>query len=816
MLKTKHLFLCMLATVMAGSLSFFGKTTTAAVKATDSHKVILDFDGRHSNRSFDVDDDMVFEEYLDDNDELKEEIASYANDGEICIGINTKKYSEYDSYEEYLEGCYDAMQLEIEEDTTFYIDYYAIPSEPPYEFEKLDDKELELNSNYQPLGGFVINEMAPFPYYSFYDEEDFYSYEYGVYFIEIKDITNAQLVNVKDSNDKVDLEFFQDAVHYTNAVFGNNEFEFKDYGEDALISTIAGNQNYIFIDSLATDLTILADIDSKSSFSDLVVFVNGEESEHQKNVKNAILNLNPKAIVFVNSEGDDLGSIRYYTFTENPVPICEVIKSAGASLKTGTKHTTEYGVDYYTGSFEIKNETKYPEFFGDVYSGDWIGEPTNVFVKYDSSKIKANSTYEYVISYNLSAYSMVDFEEGIGFETKTRYSIPQTTKLTVSTKTTWTVSFDANGGSGSMAEVEVAKDPGTYILPTACDFVAPGGKTFDGWMIGNVKKAGGEEINVSSDTKIAAVWRDLAKFVVTYKSNNSNNEQFVIADVLENSVYTLLANTHFDPEDGKQFKCWEVNDIEKQPGDKIEITSNIDIKAIWTPAPSFIKEVTDESLALGIDSDYIFANAKADEQNVIFKTNSITVEFDKDAVKEIGGKTPVSFKAFFSEDIEGSEKVINLVLDNATFASGTAKVTFAFDKAVPNGMTAKLYHIDGETRNEVEATFENGTVIFSTNHFSKYAVVFEKVPTKGLPAVGIVFIILGSLILVGLVGFVVYWFIIKKKPAKELWEKTKEIFFKVWNWIKKTAIAFAKWVKKISIKFATWVKSLFKKKEKVE
>ena len=69
------------------------------------------------------------------------------------------------------------------------------------------------------------------------------------------------------------------------------------------------------------------------------------------------------------------------------------------------------------------------------------------------------------------------------------------------------VSFSAGEGSGSMAGTSLVEGS-TYVLPE-CTFTAPEGKEFDGWMVGGVKHAAGDEITISSDTTITAVFKDL-------------------------------------------------------------------------------------------------------------------------------------------------------------------------------------------------------------------------------------------------------------------------------------------------------------------
>lgn len=73
--------------------------------------------------------------------------------------------------------------------------------------------------------------------------------------------------------------------------------------------------------------------------------------------------------------------------------------------------------------------------------------------------------------------------------------------------TTYTVTFNANGGSGSMDAVTVTAGE-SYTLPS-CGFTAPEGKQFKGWATA----AGGEVISggtyqITADTTLYAIWED--------------------------------------------------------------------------------------------------------------------------------------------------------------------------------------------------------------------------------------------------------------------------------------------------------------------
>lgn len=71
---------------------------------------------------------------------------------------------------------------------------------------------------------------------------------------------------------------------------------------------------------------------------------------------------------------------------------------------------------------------------------------------------------------------------------------------------TYTVSFNVNGGTGTMADVTGIS--GEYTLP-ANGFTAPDGKQFKAWSVGGVEKAVGDKITVTADTTVTAVWEDI-------------------------------------------------------------------------------------------------------------------------------------------------------------------------------------------------------------------------------------------------------------------------------------------------------------------
>ena len=138
------------------------------------------------------------------------------------------------------------------------------------------------------------------------------------------------------------------------------------------------------------------------------------------------------------------------------------------------------------------------------------------------------------------------------------------------------VSYDANGGSGSMDGTELTKGS-TYKL-SSNKFTAPTNKEFAGWKIGDKEYTPDAEITVNEDTEVKAIWKDI-KVKVSYNSNGGSGTMDG-AEVTKGSTYKLLANTFTAPEN-KEFDRWEVNGEKLSPNSEITVDKDTVITAIW-------------------------------------------------------------------------------------------------------------------------------------------------------------------------------------------------------------------------------------------
>ena len=154
-------------------------------------------------------------------------------------------------------------------------------------------------------------------------------------------------------------------------------------------------------------------------------------------------------------------------------------------------------------------------------------------------------------------------------------------KFNISAAETYTVSFAANGGTGTMTDVTGVS--GEYTLPEN-GFTAPDGKQFKAWSVGGVEKAVGDKITVTANTTVTAVWEDIP--VVTYTvSFDANGGTGTMTDVTGVSGEYTLPENGFTAPAGKQFKAWSVGGVEKAVGDKITVTANTTVTAVWEPIP---------------------------------------------------------------------------------------------------------------------------------------------------------------------------------------------------------------------------------------
>lgn len=79
---------------------------------------------------------------------------------------------------------------------------------------------------------------------------------------------------------------------------------------------------------------------------------------------------------------------------------------------------------------------------------------------------------------------------------------------------------------------------------------------------------------------------DTARYTVTYEANGGMGDMPLDTEIL--GEYILLENSYTAP-DTKRFKGWKVDGEEKNVGDKITVSSNTTVTAVWEDIPKNTK-----------------------------------------------------------------------------------------------------------------------------------------------------------------------------------------------------------------------------------
>ena len=144
-----------------------------------------------------------------------------------------------------------------------------------------------------------------------------------------------------------------------------------------------------------------------------------------------------------------------------------------------------------------------------------------------------------------------------------------------------TISFDPNGGTGTMKPMRVKAGVG-YTLPE-CTFTPPEGKEFAGWLAvnGNVYPAG-HDVFSTYDQSLKATWKDkeVAEVSISFDPNGGTGTMQPMK-VKSGENFTLPECT-FTPPEGKEFAGWLAVDGTVFPaGDIVLSFSSSVLKATW-------------------------------------------------------------------------------------------------------------------------------------------------------------------------------------------------------------------------------------------
>ena len=212
-----------------------------------------------------------------------------------------------------------------------------------------------------------------------------------------------------------------------------------------------------------------------------------------------------------------------------------------------------------------------------------------------------------------------------------------------------TLSFDANGGSGEMPPATLSVGQ-PFALPEN-GFTPPEGQSFQAWEIAGMEYQPGDNVTLSGDTVLTAVWSP-----ATAEGENPGSQQVTASYDPNGGSGTMEATTlnvgdsltlpenGFAPPEGQSFKAWSINGEEHQPGEAVSISGNTVLTAVWGPATSDGENPGAQQVTVSYDPN---GGSGTMEATTLYVGESLTLP--------VNGFTPPEEQSFKAWEIAGTE-----------------------------------------------------------------------------------------------------------------------------------------------------------------
>ena len=228
-----------------------------------------------------------------------------------------------------------------------------------------------------------------------------------------------------------------------------------------------------------------------------------------------------------------------------------------------------------------------------------------------------------------------------------------------------TITFDGNGGSGSMGPVTV-KAGANYILPD-CGFTAPADQEFKAWEISGTEYKVGDSYTVLGDTEIKALWENSVITPTTYTVTVSNDGKGTGTATPSTAAAGTMISLTATPNEGYRFKEWQVisggvaikDDKFLMPNDNVEVKAIFEEDAPPVPTEFTITVKTDGNGTASASPDKAVAGTEirltaTPNKGYHFKewqvmSGGVTIKDDKFTMPSAN----VEVKAIFEKDTGG-------------------------------------------------------------------------------------------------------------------------------------------------------------------
>ena len=190
----------------------------------------------------------------------------------------------------------------------------------------------------------------------------------------------------------------------------------------------------------------------------------------------------------------------------------------------------------------------------------------------------------------------------------------------------YTITFDSNGGTGSMGSANVSAGE-SYTLPE-CTFTAPDGQVFKAWLIGSTEYAAGTSYTPTASVTVKAVWTvedTTAPGIFTINPLENGIVSWTVSEGATGYKFSLRDRTISETEDtGK-----------KVNNEDVGTATNYDISSYLVEGHSYRVAVcayNDAGKETWVELEFVFGNCQhTNLVDVDITYNGITKDFPQDS-----------------------------------------------------------------------------------------------------------------------------------------------------------------------------------------
>ncbi|MDO5037575.1 MAG: stalk domain-containing protein [Tissierellia bacterium] len=211
-----------------------------------------------------------------------------------------------------------------------------------------------------------------------------------------------------------------------------------------------------------------------------------------------------------------------------------------------------------------------------------------------------------------------------------------TLNITYTGEDAYTISFDANGGRGTMDPIPVSKGS-SYLVRGYCGFTPKLGHDFDGWEFNGTRYESGSYLTVNDNITLKALWKPAEDVNITFLTYDGTGTMDSVT--LKKWASYTLPECGFTPPKGKEFSKWSIASVGYEAGEEIVVFTDEIIKPEWKQAE--VTTVDKSELAEAI------ANARALLASVEASDETDPAKIEKDKMV-----APQAAIDAFSQEIE--------------------------------------------------------------------------------------------------------------------------------------------------------------------